>query len=158
MVVSLDATLSLVAITTLLLSEFEPIDTLLLMLHLPHLLTIAIAYVSVHFSSAAADVLRMLVLFYLIALVADIAVAVARCAFLIHAQERLFFAELVRLALALAFACTDLAGAIFADFARTSMHTFDLVTNQHLLAFAAHRFNTAPKVTPANAKSPPLPV
>lgn len=146
MVVSLDSALLLAALTALLLGDFAPFDVLLLALHLPHLFTTAIAYVSVHYSTAAADVLRMLIVFYLLALTIDIFVAIARCAFLIHARDRHFLAELVRLFLACAFAATDIAGAIFTDFARTSFHTFALLTNHQLVTFA-HRAAPPPLST-----------
>jgi len=138
-------------LVALLLSAFGGYDLFLFALHLPHVFTIMLGYVAVHYSPLAVDTLRMLVFFYLIALVLDSVVLVGRIVFVVSGGETRF-AELVRAALALLFIGVDLCGAFFTDLSRHSAETLLLRTDEQVqaLAYQQHALAAA-----ARAKPPP---
>jgi hypothetical protein len=142
LVVSADAVASSYVVLSLLLSDFDGYDLFFLALHLPHLFTILLGYVSVHYASTSLDTLRVLMLCYIIALVLDLIVLVVRLGFSVHSrQPRLV--ELTRASIALFLVASDACGAFFADMSRASAHLLRIRSDEQLLALARHQHKLA---------------
>lgn len=140
-IVTLDAvTLSYVALT-LCLSDFDGYDMFFLAFHLPHIFTVLLGHGIVMYSSKAVEVLRVLVAFYLIALVIDCLAFTMRFLFTIHSDRVHWRAQLVRMFIALLFVCVDLFGFFFAEMMRETAYRFALRTDRLVAAFAAQRMS-----------------
>lgn len=140
-IVTLDSVQLSYVLLALLLSDFDGYDMFFLALHLPHVFTVLLAYIVVHYSSGAVDVLRILVLFYVICFITDAFTLLARFGFLLHANAHTWLAQLVRLCIALLFIFIDVGGALFADLSRATAYTLTLRTDEQVLALA-QRYQT----------------
>jgi len=148
LVASIDAfALALVFVLLLLaVDDFEAYDFLLASVHLLHLFTAGLAYDAVRRAITSLDTLRILVIVYLIVLIVDIAVLIARIILLGHTHDdrvHRHMNELVRVVLALLFVFIDASGALFTNVAQHSAFSL-YYTNDQLATVADQQFYKSP--------------
>lgn len=138
-VASVDAILLGYAVIVLLLAldTYEGFDTILLIMHSLHLLTVLTTYVVVRHSTTSLDMLRVLIAMYFIVAVVDSIVCLLRLFFLGHSDDvdggsgsgdddneielkHMHVSESVRLVLAGLFVVVDILGAFYANLAQSS--------------------------------------
>lgn len=136
-VLSIDAITLSYAFIALLLSDLDGYDMFIVALHMPHVFTVLLNFAIVHYTSNAIDVLRLLVLFFWVALFVDLFVLVVRFIFVFHAETfHALMALGVRIAICFLFIFVDLCGALFADAARAASQTLVARTDEQLAAIA----------------------
>lgn len=160
MVISIDSTLLLYVLLTLLQSNFDGYDLFFLSLHLPHIFTVLLAYVVVQYSVHNVAALKILIAGYMIAIPFDFAVIVVRMLFLFHTTSvSAALAQALRGAFALTFLVIDVFGAVFAERSHAKAHLLALRIDEQFQALARHyaslehRGTTLGDVQAQNSKS-----
>lgn len=130
-VLALDSIALSYAVLVLLLSDFDGYDMFILALYMPHIFTVLLNFISVHYFTSANDVLGLLVLFFWIAMTVDLFVFIVRLIMLFHSESlRNTLGGFVRIALALLFIFIDLAGALCAGMTRAAATKLSVMMNE----------------------------
>jgi hypothetical protein len=138
------------AIVVLVISfdTFNTYDVFFNALHLLHIFSTLLNYACVRHQTTSAEMLRILVMLYMILLLVDIAIVIARFVTMGHlhdpsvpeAQRHQHMGTLVRIMLGIGFAIIDLLGVFFGNLAQQSAISMHMST-EHLLAEAEAHFN-----------------
>lgn len=130
------------------LDESESLDIFLLGALMLHIITVLAAYFVVRHATTSLEALRLLVASYLIMLLIDVVILVARLLMLGHSHvphRHRHMTSLVRIALSLTFIATDALGVFFANMAQNSAYSL-YYNNEELGMIAEHGL---PKPAPA---------
>lgn len=139
MVISIDSTLLLYVLLTLLQSNFDGYDLFFLSLHLPHIFTVLLAYVVLQYSVHNVTALKILIAGYMIAIPFDFAIIVVRMLFLFHTTGvASALAQALRGAFAAVFLVIDVFGAVFAERSHAKAHLLALRIDEQFQAMARH--------------------
>lgn len=154
-VASVDASLLVVA-AALILSELDSPNLALALFaaHLTHVVTVALTYSVVRYAPEQPDLLRMLCVFYLVALVLDVLALAGRVVLVLHADATPFAAA-TRLLLSVAFVLTDLCGVVLANVSFEYMSS-RAYNDEQLLELAARTIRANNVATASAAKLPAL--
>jgi len=140
-VVTVDSTL-LFASFLLLLTAIDlgnKYDFAFLLVHMLHLFTLMLGYVVVRHSASNTDSLRILLLVYVVLLITDTAILMARFVMLSqweHEEQHLHLTLASRIILVTCFVVVDAAGVLFAMWAQDSAFAIDY-SNEQLMAVAS---------------------
>jgi hypothetical protein len=132
------------------LDESESLDIFLLGVLMLHVITVLAAYFVVRHSTTSLEALRLLVASYLIMLLIDLVVLVARLLMLGHSHaphRHRHLTALVRVVLSIVFIANDALGVFFTNMAQNSAYTL-YYSNEELGVIAEHGL---PKAMPPNS-------
>lgn len=132
------------------LDTFNTYDVVFNALHLLHIFSTLLNYVCVRHQTTSPEMLRILVVLYMILLLVDVAIVIARIVTMGHlhdesvpeAQRHQHIGSFVRILLGVGFVFVDLLGVFFSNLAQQSAIAMHM-SNDHLLAEAEAHFSAA---------------